>query len=333
VTTSDRPSRQPLVTIGITTFNRVDGTFPSALRSALEQTYRDVQVVVCDNASEDGTRAFVEAIDNSRLRYVRHAVNIGANGNFNACLEAARGTYFLLLHDDDLLEADFVERAVSAIGGQDAGVALGGVRVIRGDGSTVNEIAAPPPNATPTDLFLAWFDRRCSFYFCSTLFHTRRLRDAGGFASPEDLFQDVVAIARLSTTAGYVSVPGIAGSFRRHDGNRGGASHAMRWARDAQYLLDELARLLPSRSAEFEDAGARYLTQKCYRYVASAPSAIERWRLYDDIYRLFGRSYPPWRYILHRSVRRPRRRIGRWFRRWRPTGRQEPMSMARGEGG
>jgi len=318
-TDADHPPDQMLVTIGISTYNRVDGTLPAALRSALDQTYRNVEVVVCDNASEDGTQAFVEAIDDPRLRYVRHAVNIGANGNFNACLEAARGTYFLLLHDDDLLEPDFVERAMRAVGDREPGVVLGGVRLIDGDGAAIDEAAAPPTGETPAALFRAWFDRTCSFYFCSTLFHTERLRAFGGFASPENLFQDVVAIARLSAVSGYVSVPGVAASFRRHDGNLGGASHASRWCRDAVYLLDLLTETFPAEATELRAHGARYLSQKCYRYVASVPSFTERWRLYDDIHNQFDRAYAPWRYVGRRLLRRPRRRVSRWLAALRGT--------------
>lgn len=315
----ERPPDQPLVTIGISTYNRVDGTFPAALRSALAQTYEHVDVVVCDNASEDGTQAFMEALDDPRLRYVRHAVNIGANGNFNACLEAARGSYFVLLHDDDLLEPDFVERAMGAIGSREPGVVLSGVRVISGEGSEMEVVDAPPHGVAPAELFLAWFDRTCSFYFCSTLFHTRRLRDAGGFSSPENLFQDVVAIARLASASGYVSVPGVAGSFRRHDANLGGSSHASLWARDSEYLLALLVREFPEAAPQLQASGARYLSQKCYRYVQAEPSVGERWRLYGDIHRRFRHAYSPLRYMMWQAFLRPRRRVDRWLRRLRTS--------------
>lgn len=292
----------PLVTIGIATFNRLERTLPAALASALAQTYPNLEVVVCDNASEDGTDAFMAAQSDPRLRYHRHQRNIGANANFNACLERARGTWFLLLPDDDLLEPDFVERAMTALGDASAGVLLGGMQVIDGSGEVTDRVRAPEAELGPAGLFLAWFARRTSFYLMSTLFHGETLRAAGGFASPEGLLQDVVAIARTAARRGYVPVPGVAGSFRRHEGNRGTANHAVRWTRDADHLLDVLRQEMPHDAKRLLAAGSPYLTAKCYRYVAAVPSLPERWRLYREIHRRLGRTYSPWFYLARRAI-------------------------------
>ena len=308
------PSRHPgypTITIGISTYNRAAGTFPAALRSALAQEYPGLDVVVCDNASDDGTETFMQDQRDQRLRYVRHPANIGANANFNACLEHAQGDYFLLLHDDDLLEPGFVNRAAATIGRMQAGAALGGTRRIDAAGSTTSIVNSPPAGLTGAGLFEEWFRRRISFYFCSTLFHTGRLREHGGFASPEGLFQDVVAIARLVAEAGYVSVPGVAGSFRRHDANRGGASHALRWTRDSEHLLELLCGLFPEDADELRDLAAPYLAAKCYRYVEGESSPIERWRLYRTIDRRFGHALSPWTYVVQQRLERLRRRLGR----------------------
>lgn len=305
----------PLVTIGISTYDRSASTFPEALRSALDQTYRNLEVVVCDNASTDGTEALMRAQTDARLRYVRHPANIGANANFNACLEHARGSYFLLLHDDDVLEEDFVRRAVAELRGRDPGVLLGGVRLIDADGRAEGVVPAPPRDLEPAELFLAWFERRFSFYFCATLFHTERLRSIGGFSTPEDLFQDVVAIAKLTSRYGYVSVPTTAGSFRRHDTNRGAAGKAMSWARDGAYVLDVLREELPEEAARLQEAGAPYLTRTAYRYAAAEARGRERGATYAQIFELFGRTYPRWRFEVRLLRRRLRRFVGRWLRR------------------
>lgn len=53
----------PLVTIGIPTYNRFDGYFPGALEAALTQDYPNIEIVVSDNASTDGTEAFMRSVD------------------------------------------------------------------------------------------------------------------------------------------------------------------------------------------------------------------------------------------------------------------------------
>jgi glycosyltransferase involved in cell wall biosynthesis len=98
-----------LVTIGIPTYNR-SGCLVKAVRSALAQTYSHIEVVVSDNASTDDTLLRMREIDDPRVTLLKQPKNLGMIGNFNACLNAARGTLFLMLSDDDLMEPDAVEQ-------------------------------------------------------------------------------------------------------------------------------------------------------------------------------------------------------------------------------
>jgi len=100
----------PRFTIGIPTYNRAE-LLPQALESALGQTYPDVEVLVCDNASEDHTAEVVKRYGD-RVRYHRNPTNIGMYPNFAKAIELASGEYFSLLQDDDLIHRDFVRRAL-----------------------------------------------------------------------------------------------------------------------------------------------------------------------------------------------------------------------------
>ncbi len=81
----------PMVSIGIPTYNRADGYLRECIDSAIRQTYPNIDIVISDNCSSDGTADLVNGIDDPRIRYFRHEQNIGANNNFNYCLEQARG--------------------------------------------------------------------------------------------------------------------------------------------------------------------------------------------------------------------------------------------------
>ena len=97
-----------LVTIAIPTFNRASGNLACALQSAINQTYDNIEIIVSDNCSSDHTEQVIKQFADPRIQYIRHPENIGANANFNFCLSQAKGEYFLLLHDDDLIDEDFV---------------------------------------------------------------------------------------------------------------------------------------------------------------------------------------------------------------------------------
>jgi glycosyltransferase involved in cell wall biosynthesis len=110
-----QPDR-PLLTIAIPTYNRQ--TLLSTMLSVLEPqiaAHPEVEVFISDNASSDGTeeavRPYLER--NPRIRYQRHSENIGPDGNFVSCLHSARGKYFWLFSDDDIIVPGALDELMS----------------------------------------------------------------------------------------------------------------------------------------------------------------------------------------------------------------------------
>lgn len=104
---------QPLVSILIPTYNGERFLRP-ALRSAVEQTYRDIEIVIADDASTDRTAEIVAeaaAVD-PRVRVIRHETNVGGFENPRRLLDAARGEYVKFLLHDDVLANDCVKELV-----------------------------------------------------------------------------------------------------------------------------------------------------------------------------------------------------------------------------
>lgn len=106
---------EPLVTILVPTYARADYA-AQAVQSALAQSYCSVEVVVLDDASPDDTPKRMAAfIQNPRFHYVRHEENLGITGNWHYGISHARGEYFCLLHDDDILEPNFVRELLGPL--------------------------------------------------------------------------------------------------------------------------------------------------------------------------------------------------------------------------
>ena len=104
-------SNLPLVSICIPTYNRAN-YIKKAIDSALGQTYKNIEVIVVDNASTDNTDEIVSAYNDPRLRYVRNSENMGLFGNFNRCIELYNGDFLHILHSDDYIDSDFTEKCV-----------------------------------------------------------------------------------------------------------------------------------------------------------------------------------------------------------------------------
>lgn len=105
----------PLVSIAIPVFNGAETLRPT-IESALNQDHSNLQVVISDNASTDGTESMCRsyARADSRVVYRRHPANVGLLNNFRSVAEAAQGSFVRWLGDADFLEPDYVSRSLQA---------------------------------------------------------------------------------------------------------------------------------------------------------------------------------------------------------------------------
>jgi len=136
----------PAVSIGVPVFNGAD-FLESSLACLRDQTFRDIEVLVFDNCSEDATgdiaRRFCE--QDSRFRYVRHDHNRGAVPNFAACLEAAQSSYFMWRAADDTSGLDYVERLYNLLTAHpDRDLAVGKALEIAPDGTLLRARPVSP---------------------------------------------------------------------------------------------------------------------------------------------------------------------------------------------
>lgn len=104
---------KPLVSILIPTFNRPD-FFEQALRSALAQTYSNIEIIVSDNSTNKLTEQVVARYQatprGSVIRYYHNPDNIGPIANQQRCLNLAKGEFINYLNDDDLFHPKKIEK-------------------------------------------------------------------------------------------------------------------------------------------------------------------------------------------------------------------------------
>jgi glycosyltransferase involved in cell wall biosynthesis len=296
----------PLVTIGISTYNRADRYLKQALRSAADQTYPNLEIIVSDNCSTDTTGTIVAGFADPRIRYFRQASNIGAVKNFNFCVSQAHGAYFLLLHDDDLIDRDFIEVCMAAVNGATpVGVIRTGTRVIDGLGTVLSQNFNRVGGRSTAEFFLGWFSGETALYLCSTLYNTRQLQDLGGFSSPANLLDDVVATVRLAAQAGRADVYDVKASFRRHEVNSGSAAGIAEWCEDSFFLLDLMCQLAPERRDVIRRHGLRFLCDQNYRRASRV--VTNTLYAYFLVFRAFGYRHSPLSFLLARYLARCRR--------------------------
>lgn len=176
---------EPLVTIAIPTYNRRD-YLQEAISSALRQNWSRLDVVVSDNNSNDDTREYLKSIVDSRVSVILQKTNIGMFGNWNACLEAAKGDYFLLLSDDDLLEQGAIQALVSATKLKEASpvdFAWCKSRIINSFGEIQRLSFSGSGVENDFQLISAFFNGKRELFPCTILFSTSMLRKLGGYTA------------------------------------------------------------------------------------------------------------------------------------------------------
>jgi len=106
----------PLVSIGLPVFNG-ELYLRQALDSILGQSYRNIEVIVADNASTDRTQEIIaEYMENDgRIKFHGSATNKGAAWNYNRTFHLSTGKYFKWAAHDDLLHTNYVLECVRVL--------------------------------------------------------------------------------------------------------------------------------------------------------------------------------------------------------------------------
>ena len=107
---------RPTVSIVIATYNQIDH-LKECIESCLAQTYSNIEIVITDDASTDGTVDFLRQIEvkEKKIELVFSETNTGVTANFNRGVKAAKGDWIKVLAGDDRLPFDSIQQFVNAI--------------------------------------------------------------------------------------------------------------------------------------------------------------------------------------------------------------------------
>ncbi len=118
------PDKKPLVSVVLTTYNRRD-LLPDAIRSVLEQTYKNFELLVVNDAGED-VADIIESFGDKRIKLLTHKFNRGLPFARNTALRIIHGEIVTYLDDDDLYLPKHLEKLVDAFVKTNAAVVFTG---------------------------------------------------------------------------------------------------------------------------------------------------------------------------------------------------------------
>ena len=252
---------KPQVSVIIPTYNRATKV-RDAIESVLAQTIADLEVIVVDDGSSDGTGTLLAQIFGDRIRYYAQA-NQGASAARNRGVDEARGEWVAFLDSDDLWEREKLEWQFKALErtGPECGACYTDVRFFNHQETrTMFQLAEASYRhegtmGISTDaLRLLVRPGGAGMVVClsSLLARTNAVRKTGGF-DPKLLYsQDSEFMFRLAMLTGfcYVNVPLVrfdrSPAETRHIGVQAEWNDFEFWLRDSQLRLEGLLRLSDS---------------------------------------------------------------------------------------
>jgi glycosyltransferase involved in cell wall biosynthesis len=218
----------------------------ATLRSVLDQSFGDFEVLVRDEDGSDGTGEVVAALGDSRVRYHRNANRLRMPGNLNSGIRETIGEYVLVCHDHDLYDSKMVEKMVGFLDAHPSALFVhAGLEII--DAEDLPTGTRHVAHYAPLTPGAQWADRMLSSVFCNVCADSmvRRLaHERYGLYDPEYGFvADVEMWLRLSLRGdvGYIAEPLIRMRQREEDHEHSGPE----WE-----LLDVLLRMQRRYHAE-----------------------------------------------------------------------------------
>jgi glycosyltransferase involved in cell wall biosynthesis len=216
-------AERPFWSVMIPIYNCREDYLRETLESVLRQDPgpEDMQIEVLDNCSTVGDpEAVVEEMGGGRIGFHRQMHNLGIPGNFNACIERARGHWVHILHGDDTVRPDYYKRARANITAHpEAGAALTRMIYTDGDGQWMGLSELESRVSGILDEGFSWrqlTDQRIQFV--AMVVRRSTYEELGGFRAslPHCLDWDMWKRVVLSKPIVYNSEP--LACYRVHDG-------------------------------------------------------------------------------------------------------------------
>jgi glycosyltransferase involved in cell wall biosynthesis len=201
----------PLITFGIPAYNRPQLLAETLASIAAQTANVAYEVIVCDDGSLPQTAATVARFPTERFFYHRNTPSLGPVGNWNECLRRARGTWVMILHEDDTLYPWYLATVLPQLREEVVAICT---KVI--SGPTPPSISPPAEAAATATLAYPprYFIKSAMTPFPGVLFSRAIATRLGGFDERAGPLADYDFWYRLAC-AGLVKVVRIVGAFYR----------------------------------------------------------------------------------------------------------------------
>jgi glycosyltransferase involved in cell wall biosynthesis len=225
------PSENNLVSVIIPCYNG-ERFLEEALRSALSQSYPEVEIIVVDDGSTDNSPEIAQRFP---VRYIRQE-NRGLTESRNRGVRESRGSYIVFLDADDRLKPEAIEAGFRMLERRpECAMAVGDHTFIAQDGS---QIAGSQKECLPAHHYEALLKSNFIEMISSVLFRRHVYEEVGGFDTKLRVAEDYELYMRIARSYPICCHPAVVAEYRIHDTNA---------SRNSELMLTMTLRVLKSQ--------------------------------------------------------------------------------------
>ena len=232
----------PLVSV-VLAARDAEATVAEAVGSVIRQTVEDLELVVVDDGSVDGTGDVLAGVGDQRIRVLRNETPLGLAGALNVGLDVARGTYVARLDADDVALPRWLERVVGRIRSLPSAAVVGAGTIDLHSGGTLGAVHRMPvgPRA------VRWAALFSSPFFHPTVVVDRAVLEQHGlrYDTSFDESEDYDLWARILALADGDNVPEALVLYRRHEGQASTRRAELQLECRRRVALREIERIVP----------------------------------------------------------------------------------------
>jgi glycosyltransferase involved in cell wall biosynthesis len=240
---------QPLVSAIVPVYNG-EKYLSDTLESILGQTYSNLECLVVDDGSTDGTSDICKGFG-AQIRLIKKP-NGGVSSARNLGIREAGGKYVAFLDADDKWEPFKIATQVAAIDGTDAALCLAGVTFIDGDDNVIGKDSAPDQDSLIFNILT--MGRETGFIATTGLAVKTAIEQVGYFDEGLSTSADADMVLRIVQKYRIITLPQQLGLYRHHTGQMHHNLAALE--HDAHMVLDKFfsSKDVPEKYAAFRSA-------------------------------------------------------------------------------
>ncbi len=283
----------PKISIVIPTYNS-EKFLKQTIESVLNQTYKDFELIICDDDSTDKTIDIVSFYANKdkRIRCFQNPKRLGLFPNFNQCIKHASGEYINILgHDDVMLPRNLEVKCQIFDTYSNVGIIASSVDAIDDDGNPV-DLNWGKYDCDSLELGKEWVTHKVSAHnpICCPFVFLRRqtIEQAGLFSEKYPFVGDFEMWLRVALHADIYFIKEVLGYFRWHQQNESHSYDALYYLTEVSKIWDEIidrSNLQGNQLLQMEDRILKGLFDHFLvnylndlDYVGKVCQVLDRWR-------------------------------------------------------